>query len=215
MKKGDRVFLTNTSSRSLCETRHCLGWNKVVASAPLPHVGSTLKKTAEQGEWGLYGIVENDDDRMLPLAPPAMPETMTEAFHQMFCCGPIETSENERWLRVLAYNYYVRCELYDQMVCHHRDVRGIALPQSVGERQAVNRNAKAVHEECVELAKRRGFTAEQFCDARRAILRDFHWPCHCHAASDGECHWRYCPQLLEPDPKKPVRSCPLPIPEEE
>ena len=31
----------------------------------------------------------------------------------------------------------------------------------------------------------------------------------CHAASDGECTWKHCPQLREGEPKKTGRHCPL------
>jgi len=32
---------------------------------------------------------------------------------------------------------------------------------------------------------------------------------HCHAGSDGECHWGDCPQLRDGEPNKSGRHCPL------
>lgn len=31
----------------------------------------------------------------------------------------------------------------------------------------------------------------------------------CHAAKDGECIWKYCPQLKDNEPHKTGRDCPL------
>jgi hypothetical protein len=31
---------------------------------------------------------------------------------------------------------------------------------------------------------------------------------HCHADSDGDCHWEGCPQLKDGEPKKTSRPCP-------
>lgn len=31
----------------------------------------------------------------------------------------------------------------------------------------------------------------------------------CRAGSDGECYWRYCPQLRDGEPEKTGRDCPL------
>lgn len=31
----------------------------------------------------------------------------------------------------------------------------------------------------------------------------------CHAASDGECFWEHCPQLLDGEPRKSGRHCPI------
>lgn len=31
----------------------------------------------------------------------------------------------------------------------------------------------------------------------------------CHAANDGECIWKNCPQLRDGEPEKSNRSCPL------
>lgn len=32
---------------------------------------------------------------------------------------------------------------------------------------------------------------------------------HCHAARDGECMWRRCPQIRDDEPKATGRHCPL------
>jgi len=32
---------------------------------------------------------------------------------------------------------------------------------------------------------------------------------HCHAGSDGECHWEGCPQIKDNEPHKTGRHCPL------
>lgn len=32
----------------------------------------------------------------------------------------------------------------------------------------------------------------------------------CHADSDGDCYWEYCPQLRDGEPTRSGRSCPLP-----
>ena len=37
----------------------------------------------------------------------------------------------------------------------------------------------------------------------------------CHAAQDGECEWRKCPQLRDGEPTKTGRHCPLDVREEE
>jgi hypothetical protein len=31
----------------------------------------------------------------------------------------------------------------------------------------------------------------------------------CHAATDGECVWRHCPQIRAGEPKKSGRHCPI------
>lgn len=38
---------------------------------------------------------------------------------------------------------------------------------------------------------------------------------HCHAARDGECGWKDCPQLRDDEPETSSRSCPLAWSEEE
>lgn len=34
---------------------------------------------------------------------------------------------------------------------------------------------------------------------------------HCQSARDGECIWKRCPQLLEGEPEKTGRHCPLDV----
>jgi len=37
----------------------------------------------------------------------------------------------------------------------------------------------------------------------------------CHASSDGECHWKDCPQINDGEPRKSGRHCPLDHPKDE
>lgn len=36
----------------------------------------------------------------------------------------------------------------------------------------------------------------------------FYWEVICHSHNDGECHWKFCPQLRDKEPAKTGRHCP-------
>ena len=37
----------------------------------------------------------------------------------------------------------------------------------------------------------------------------------CYAGRDGECHWRFCPQLRDNEPESSNRHCPLDVDKED
>lgn len=55
--------------------------------------------------------------------------------------------------------------------------------------------------------------------ARLALMRLVSRPTstrlRCEGASDGECNWEQCPQLIDGEPERSGRHCPLDLPEEE
>lgn len=86
-------------------------------------------------------------------------------FAQQYCTSFWDSSREP--IIQLAEHAVDLMEWHDELVCRHRDERGVAIPVTTWERQACGAYAREVREDLGELARRLGYRAEDWRDELR------------------------------------------------
>jgi hypothetical protein len=95
---------------------------------------------------------------------------LSEIDYRWLMVGTFEITKEDRLLYDLGVEYHRRTEAFDQMVCAHRNERGIAIPVYREERRACNLNAARIESELLDRARDDGLAISRH-DLRRAIQK--------------------------------------------